>query len=77
MTRTYSFYKMELLNNIKHYPYQRTCIEILPRQLFYVLALRQRLAHAGYLLGCEITSGTAEGESADVAYIGAHGTTRG
>lgn len=44
----------------------------LPRQFLNVLTLRQRFAHAGYLLGREIAGGTAEGEATDVDDIGAH-----
>lgn len=41
----------------------------LPGQLFNVLTLRQRFAHARYLLGCEVVT-AANGETADVPDVG-------
>lgn len=45
----------------------------LPGQLFNVLTLWQRFAHARYLLGCEIIGTAAKGETADVPDVGIYG----
>lgn len=44
----------------------------LPGQFLNVLTLRQRLAHAGYLLGCKVIGAAAKREAADVPDVGVY-----
>lgn len=49
----------------------------LPRQLVNILALRQGLAHAGYLIGREVTGGVGERDAANGGDVIAYGAAGG